>query len=197
MAQARSERTRQEPGLLRGLINDPRAGWIWLLPRLWLGWQWLQAGIHKFSDPGWMQGGEALRGFWQFAVAIPETGRPAIAYDWYRNFLQAMLNAQVYTWFAKLVVFGELIVGAALILGLFTGFAALIGGFMNWNFMMAGSAGVNPVFFVIALALALAWKVSGYIGLDYFVLRPFGRRTSQAGDEKPGRLVSSPQAASD
>ena len=36
--------------------------------------------------------------------------------------------------------------------------------------MMAGSASVNPVFFVLSVALILAWKVSGYYGLDYFLL---------------------------
>jgi thiosulfate dehydrogenase [quinone] large subunit len=186
----------QEPALFRGLLNDPRAGWLWLLPRLWLGWQWLQAGWHKIGDAAWMQGGEALKGFWTYAVSIPESGRPPIAYDWYRSFIQAMLDAQAYTWFAKLVAVGEVLIGAALILGLFTGIAALFGGFMNWNFMMAGSAGVNPMYFVIAIALALAWKASGYIGLDYFALRLFGRRTTEAG-EASGRLEPRPQPASD
>jgi thiosulfate dehydrogenase [quinone] large subunit len=186
----------QEPALFRGLLNDPRAGWLWLLPRLWLGWQWLQAGWHKIGDAAWMQGGEALKGFWTYAVSIPESGRPPIAYDWYRSFIQAMLDAQAYTWFAKLVAVGEILIGAALILGLFTGIAALFGGFMNWNFMMAGSAGVNPMYFVISIALALAWKASGYIGLDYFALRLFGRRTTEAG-EAAGRLEPRPQPASD
>lgn len=197
MAQERTAKMLQEPGLFRALVNDPRAGWLWLLPRLWLGWQWLQAGIHKVTDPAWMQTGDALSGFWQRAVAIPETGRPLIAYDWYRSFLQVLIDAQAHTWFAKLVVYGELLVGVALILGVFTGIAALFGGFMNWNFMMAGSASVNPVYLVIAIALALAWKVSGYIGLDYFALRLFGRRTSQTGREKPGRLTASPEPAAD
>jgi thiosulfate dehydrogenase (quinone) large subunit len=193
---AQTERTLQEPTLYRRLVSDPRAGWIWLLPRLWLGWQWIQAGIHKFEDPAWMQGGAALKGFWQAAVAIPETGRPAITYGWYRTFIQALLDAQSYTWFAKLVTVGEILVGTALILGLFTGFAALIGGFMNWNFMMAGSASTNPVFLVLAIALVLAWKVSGYIGLDYFVLSLFGRRAPVAGGQH-GHLSTSPLPAGD
>ena len=79
---------------------------------------------------------------------------------------------------------GELLIGIALILGAFTGIAAFMGGFMNWNFMMAGSASVNPVFFVIAVGLILAWKVSGYIGVDYFLLpwlgTPWGRKRAEA-----------------
>ena len=80
-----------------------------------------------------------------------------------------MVDAQAYTWFAKLVAIGELAVGIALILGAFTGVAAFLGGFMNWNFMMAGSASVNPLFFVVSVGLILAWKVAGYIGADFLL----------------------------
>ncbi|MBT4003565.1 MAG: hypothetical protein HOF10_09660 [Chloroflexi bacterium] len=45
---------------------------------------------------------------------------------------------------------------------------------MNWNFMMAGSASTNPMLFVVALGLILAWKVAGYIGADRFLLRWIG-----------------------
>jgi thiosulfate dehydrogenase [quinone] large subunit len=85
-----------------------------------------------------------------------------------------MLNAQAYTWFAKLVAYGELLVGIALILGAFTGVAAFFSGLMNWNFMMAGSASTNPMLFLVAVGLILAWKVAGYIGADYFLLPIIG-----------------------
>lgn len=164
----------QDPPLVQKLLNDPRAAWFWLIPRVWLGLQWLDAAQHKLADPKWVQTGEALKGFWMNAVKIPETGRPPIAFDWYRTFIQMLLDAQAYTWFAKLVTAGELLVGIALILGAFTGIAAFFGGFMNWNFMMAGSASTNPVLFTIAVGLILAWKVAGYIGADYFLLRWIG-----------------------
>jgi len=184
----------QDPPRAQRLLNDPRAGWLWLLPRLWLGYQWLESGWGKFSNPKWMQTGEALKGFWAGAVKIPETGRSPITFDWYRAFIQMLLDAQAYTWFSKLVVAGELLIGVALILGAFTGIAAFLGGFMNWNFMMAGSASVNPVFFVISVGLILAWKVSGYIGADYLLLpwigTPWRGVPAQAGwlssDQKRG-----------
>jgi thiosulfate dehydrogenase [quinone] large subunit len=80
-----------------------------------------------------------------------------------------MLNAQAYTWFAKLVAFGETAIGIAMILGIFTGFAALMGGFMNFNFMLAGSASINPMLFVLEVLLVAAWKVAGYFGADFFL----------------------------
>lgn len=180
----------QDPPFVHKLLNDPRMGFVWLIPRLWLGVQWLQSAQGKLTNPKWVETGEALQGFWLNAVKIPETGRPPIAFDWYRDFIQMMLDAQAYTWFAKLVVAGELLVGIALVIGAFTGIAAFVGGFMNWNFMMAGSASVNPVFFTISVGLILAWKVAGYIGADYFLLRWIG--TPWRGAPAEPEVVSAP-----
>jgi thiosulfate dehydrogenase [quinone] large subunit len=160
----------QNPPFFTKLFNSPIAALLWLPIRVWLGWQWIEASLHKLESPAWMQTGEALKGFWAHAVAIPETGNPAIHYAWYRSFLQMMLDAQAYTWFAKLIAVGEFTIGLALILGLFTGLTAFLGGFMNWNFMMAGSASVNPMFFAISVLLVAAWKVAGYFGVDYFLV---------------------------
>ena len=158
------------PSFITTLFNHPLAGLIWLPIRVWLGWQWINASLHKFESPAWMQTGAALKGFWAGAVAIPATGSAPIQYDWYRTFLQFMLNTQAYIWFAKLVPVGEFLVGLTLILGVFTGFAPLTGGFMTWNFGMAGSASVNPMFFALSVMLVIAWKVAGYFGVDYYLL---------------------------
>ena len=164
----------QDPPFAKFLFSDVRTSWVWLILRIWLGYKWVDASMHKLSNPAWMQTGDALKGFWTGAVQIPADGRPAIAFDWYRNFLQFMLDAEAYVWFAKLVAVGEFLIGVALILGLFTGIAALFGGFMNWNFIMAGSASTNGMLFFVAVLLVLAWKVAGYIGLDYFLLPRLG-----------------------
>jgi thiosulfate dehydrogenase (quinone) large subunit len=167
--------TIHELPLIKWLTNDTRAGWLWLVVRVWLGWQWIAAAQHKLTSPDWMVTGVALKGFWTAAVAVsPDTGKGPIVFDWYRSFLQVMLDAQAYTWFAKFVAVGELVIGIALILGLFTGIAAFFGGFMNFNFMLAGSASTNPLLFVAAVGLILAWKVAGYIGADFYVLRWLG-----------------------
>jgi len=69
-----------------------------------------------------------------------------------------------------------------MILGMFTGIAAILGGFMNWNFMMAGSASVNPVLFILSVLLVLAWKTAGWWGLDRWLLPLLGSPW------QPGRL---------
>ncbi len=157
----------EQSSIFQRLFTDRRAALLWLPVRIWLGLQWFDAGSHKITEAAWMNGGVALKGFWTSAVAIPENGRPAIAFDWYRSFLQTLLDMEAYTWFAKLIAIGEVMIGIALIVGAFVGVAAFFGAFMNWNFMMAGSASTNPLLFVVGIALLLAWRVSGYIGLDY------------------------------
>jgi thiosulfate dehydrogenase [quinone] large subunit len=146
-----------------------------LVVRLYVGYTWLTSGWEKIGNPAWLQTGAALQGFWERAVALPEPpARPPIAFHWYRAFIQRLLDGGAYAWFAKLITAGELLVGAALILGAFVGIAAFIGGFMNWNFTMAGTASINPVLFVLSILLILAWKTAGWWGLDRLLLPLLG-----------------------
>lgn len=181
---AQERRIIQDPPIVSTLFTDYRAGWLWLILRLWLGYKWIDAALHKVGNPAWVQTGDALKGFWSGIVVIPEAGRPPIAFDWYRSFIQLLLETQSYTWFAKLVAYGELLVGIALVIGAFTGIAAFFGAVMNWNYMMAGTASTNPMLFVVALGLIMAWKVSGYIGADFFLLPKIGTPWSGKDDDK-------------
>ena len=163
------------PPIAEKVFSSPSFALVWLAVRVYVGYQWLHSGLGKLENPAWTVTGEALKGFWMRAVAIPEApARPAIAFDWYRTFLQGMLENNAHVWFAKLVVAGELLIGIALILGLFTGMAAFFGGFMNWNFMMAGTASTNPLLLILAIILVLAWRTAGYWGLDRIVLPAIG-----------------------
>ena len=164
----------EDPGIARFLFSDVRMSVVWLVLRVWLGFQWVEASMHKISDPGWVQTGEALKGFWMNAVKVPTTGKAAIAFDWYREFLNFLLQNQSYTWFGKLVAYGELLIGIGLVIGAFVGIAAFFGAMMNWNFIMAGAASTNGLLLIAALFLVLAWKVAGYIGADFFLLRWLG-----------------------
>ncbi len=162
------------PPLLGDLFSNPMFAVIWLVVRLYVGYQWLTAGLEKLENPGWTVTGTALKGFWTAAIAVPANGRPPIAYDWYRAFLTALLQGGHYTWFSKLIVMGEIAIGIALIVGAFVGVAAFFGALMNFNFMLAGSASINPMLFLLSVLLILAWKIAGYWGLDR-VLMPVVR----------------------
>jgi thiosulfate dehydrogenase (quinone) large subunit len=163
-----------DPPIARFLFSDVRMSWLWFIVRVYLGYQWLSSGIGKVTNPAWMGDGSALKAYWTRAVAIPEGGRPAITYDWYRDFLNVLLVNETHVWFAKLVVWGEILVGAALILGALVGISAAFGALMNLNFMLAGTVSTNPVLLLLAALLMLAWKTAGYWGVDRVLLPMLG-----------------------
>ena len=149
----------EDPPIARALFSSTKLAWLWLAVRLWVGYQWLNSGFGvnyflglggkpgKFFDPAWMQGSSAIRGYWDRALAVnPATGRDAITFDWYREFLQFLLATNSDVWFSKVIVFGEILVGLGLIFGALTGIAAVGGGLMNWSFLMAGTTSTYRVF---------------------------------------------------
>ncbi|NJD27577.1 MAG: DoxX family membrane protein [Chloroflexi bacterium] len=169
------------PAFTRYLFNNTRAGLFWLPIRLFVGFAWLSSGLGKLlpegkpMGAGWLDGGSALLAYWERAVAIPDApARPAITYDWYRGFLQILIDNDAQAWFAYLIVLGELLVGVGLIVGALVGFAAFFGALMNMSFLLAGSASTNPVLFTMAIGLILAWRVAGYYGLDRYLLPLLG-----------------------
>ena len=161
-----------DPPFVQKLFGSRALAWLWILPRLYVGYSFFDASQHKIYDPKWVVTGESLKGFWQGVVTV--TPKPVAYFDWYRNFIQFLLDNQAYTWFGKLVAYGELAIGICLILGAFTGLAAFGGGFMNWNFIMAGTSSSNPLLFAIGIFLILAWKTAGYWGVDRFLLPLLG-----------------------
>jgi thiosulfate dehydrogenase (quinone) large subunit len=169
------------PAFTRFLFSNTRAGLLWLPIRLFVGFSFLEAGLHKLFPAGkaigagWLDGGTALLGYWHNAVAIPDApARPAITFEWYRDFLNLLINNNAHVWFAWLIVFGEIAVGLGLIFGVLTGVAAFFGAFMNMSFLLAGSASTNPVLFALGIGLILAWRVAGYYGVDRYLLPRLG-----------------------
>ncbi len=167
--------TIQDSPVSQYLFNDTRMAWIWLIVRLYVGWEWLEAGWHKLGDPAWVQTGAAILGFWKRAAAVPDApAKPLGTFDWYRSFLQLLIDSGSQTWFGKAIAAGEFLVGIALIVGAFVGIAAVFGAFMNFNFMLAGSASTNPPLFLLTILLVLAWKTAGYYGVDRWLLVRLG-----------------------
>lgn len=161
-----------EPNITRFLFADTRMAPVWLLARVYLGVLWLLAGWGKVTGGGWIGEGTggAVQGFAQGAMAQTTGEHPQVT-QWYAGFLESVVLPNA-TLFSYLVVFGEIAVGLGLIFGLFTGIAAFFGGFMNASFIFAGTAGANPLMFILAILLMMAWRVAGYWGLDRWAL-PF------------------------
>lgn len=161
-----------EPLVSRILFSSTYFSWLWLIARVYIGYEWLLAGWTKVNSPMWVgpHAGGAITGFLMGALKKTATAHPDVS-PWYAWFINnvALPNASA---FSHMVAYGELLVGVALILGIFTGVAAFFGAFMNMNYLFAGTVSTNPVMFVIELFLILAWRVAGWYGLDRFVL-PF------------------------
>jgi thiosulfate dehydrogenase [quinone] large subunit len=171
-----------EPPLARFLFADTRLAWFWLIVRVYCGWQWLEAGYEKVTNPAWFgpSAGSSLTGFINGALQ-KATGTHPDVMDWYANFLQAFVLPNA-TFFANVVSIGELLVGLGLIVGALTGIAAFFGTVMNANYLFAGTVSTNPLLFILGTWLVLAWRVGGWWGLDRWLLPLLGTPWA------PGRL---------
>jgi len=163
-----------EPNVTRFLFADTRMAPVWLILRLWLGYEWLHAALGKWIEGGWVGegAGGAVKGFAQGAIAQTKGELPQVT-GWYASFLENVVvpNAAL---FSYLVIFGETLVGVALILGACTGIAACFGAFMNASFLFAGTAGANPLMALVGILIVLAWRMAGWWGLDRWILPAIG-----------------------
>ena len=155
------------------LFRSKAASVVWLVARLWLGYEWLNAGYQKLWGSEklafWNGGGATVKGFASAGVAGSAGGKSGASYGWWAGFLHNFVIPNS-SWIAKLVTLSELAIGALLILGLFTGAAAFAGIGLNLIYMFSGSAGVNPAYAIVSVFLILAWRNAGYFGLDRFAL---------------------------
>ncbi len=115
-----------DPPMVRAVLADARFAWLWPIPRVYLGWLWLEAG--------WQRGHASL---------------------------------------AEPMAIGQTLAGIALILGALTGLAAFAGGVLDAAGVASGD-GPPPLLFALAVALVLAWKSAGWIGLDRWLLPLLG-----------------------
>ena len=164
----------EESPLSKFLFSNTKLSWLWLVIRVYVGYEWLIAGWEKIHSAVWTgpTAGGALSGFIQGALAKTAGAHPDVS-NWYASFLQNIILPHANAW-SHVVAWGELLVGVALVIGLLTGIAAFFGLFMNLNYLLAGTVSVNPILFTLSILLILAWKTAGYVGLDYFALQYFG-----------------------
>ncbi|HTG46061.1 MAG TPA: DoxX family protein [Actinomycetota bacterium] len=179
----------EEPRFAKWLFASPAAALIWLVVRVYLGYEWLHAGWEKvtgtsggfwtwhfgYTPDSWFRTTAGLTGFTKYAMSGAAQGpHSAVNYGWYASFLNWLSHPGPAEVFAKVIPIGEMAVGICLILGLFTGIAAFFAGLLTMSFGLAGVAGVNPVFFIGEVFLILAWRNAGYYGLDRWVLPALG-----------------------
>lgn len=163
-----------EPPVARFLFASRAFAWIWLVVRIYVGYQWLMAGWEKFTSTAWVgpQAGSALSGFLSGAMQKATGPHPDVG-GWYVWFLNQVVVPHAAV-FSYIVTYGELLVGIALVLGAFTGIAAFAGAFMNFNYLFAGTVSINPLLALAEIFLILAWRNAGWLGLDRWLLPALG-----------------------
>jgi thiosulfate dehydrogenase [quinone] large subunit len=176
----------EEPRVSKWLFASPQAGLIWLVVRVWLGYQWLHAGWEKvigysggtfswkfgMTDDSWLRTSAGLKGFAGFALQGAGGAHASVNYGWYASFLRWIEHSG--GWLAPIIAIGEVAIGIGLILGILTGVSAFFGATLNTSFGLAGVAGVNPLFIVVEVFLVLAWRNAGYYGVDRYLLPALG-----------------------
>ncbi|MRH42760.1 DoxX family membrane protein [Aquibacillus halophilus] len=145
--------------------NNVMAGVLAII-RVYLGYAWLTSGWGKVT------GGFDATGFIQGAIGKATGEHPAVQ-GWWAAFLEsvALPGSGV---FSFLVAYGEVLVGIALILGLFTNFAALMGIIMNFAFVLSGTVSTNGQMILLTFFILVAGYNAGRFGLDRYVI-PFLR----------------------
>lgn len=185
-----------EPPVARFLFADTRMAILWLIVRLYAGYQWVTAGLDKLTGRDFSIGadhwsaysaqkqwifaghdGTGLSGFITFALQKAPGGKLAgqnpDVQGWYASFLKDFIlpNAAA---FSYVITFGEVLVGLGLLVGALTGIAAFFGLFMNLNFLLAGAVSINPILGIACLGLVLAWRIAGHYGVDRYLLPLLG-----------------------
>lgn len=133
--------------------------------RIYLGYVWLTSGVGK-----WMSGAFDATGFLEGAIASAAGDNPVVQ-SWWATFLEHVALPNV-EFFNVLIPWGEVLVGIALLLGIFTNFAALMGITMNFAFLFSGTISPNAQMVLLTVFLLVAGYNAGRYGLDRWVI-PF------------------------
>ncbi len=149
---------------------------FWLFPlRLFVGVIWLLEGVKKVQE-GWLDpanikivqvaANSAASAAETTAAAgpTPILAQPPAFYQWFTDTIIAP-NAYM---FQSSVVIMEILIGLALIAGLFTFFASIGSVFMCFNFILSAMAGYEILWHLFA-GIALMGGAGGALGLDYYV----------------------------
>lgn len=159
------------------LAHRTHTSWLVLL-RVYVGALWLIEGINKIRD-GWLNpanikivqvagtsgasaAGEAAQN--TSSLVTPILAHPPAIYQWFTDTVVAP-NAFL---FQASVVAMEIIIGLALIAGLFTFFASIVSMGLVANFILSALAGWDILWYVFA-AIALMGGSGGAFSLDYYV----------------------------
>ena len=135
------------------------------LLRIYVGWQWIDAGWHKLT------GGFDAAGFLKGAIAKPvaDHATQEVLFPNYTYFIEhfALPNVKLINF---LIPVGEFLIGVGLIVGGLTVTAAFFGMLLNTLFLFAGTVSTNPWLLILGMIVFTAGANAGRFGLDYYLL---------------------------
>jgi thiosulfate dehydrogenase [quinone] large subunit len=186
------------------LLSPQVAGVGWLAARVWVGFKFLESGWDKVHSSAWVgdNAGAAVTGFLNGVLEKAPGGAAAGDHPevtaWFATLTREIFlpNAAL---FGYLVAFGEVLVGIALILGIFTKFSAIMGLTMNFAFLFAGTSSDNVMMVLLMLPMVLVGgSAATYYGVDRFLMPVLKRWTERrmrppAQPSIPGRISPQPR----
>jgi thiosulfate dehydrogenase (quinone) large subunit len=165
-------------------------GIIWLVARLLLAYEFIPSGWDKLfgaDSPAWVgaQAGGAVTGFLNRAITLATGDHPAVS-QWYAWAIQNLMLPGA-TAFSYLVAIGEVLIGLALLIGLFTRLTSVLALLMTMSYFYAGTVSTLPYVLPLLFSLILVGAYAGYIGVDGLVLAPRWRWFALPADEVPAQ----------
>ncbi len=158
-----------------------------LLLRIYVGWQWIDAGWHKLT------GGFDATGFLKGAIGKPvaDHATQEVIYPNYTYFIEnfALPNVKLINF---LIPVGEFLIGVGLIVGGLTVAAAFFGMLLNLLFLFAGTVSTNPWLMLLGMIVFTAGANAGRFGLDYYLMpllrKGWGKLQGRTRKEEPVNL---------
>jgi thiosulfate dehydrogenase [quinone] large subunit len=140
------------------------------LIRIYVGYQWLEAGWHKLT------GGFDASGFLKGAITKPvaDHGTNAVVFPTYTGFLDNFA-LPIVKLINVVIPVGEFLIGLGLIVGGFTLTAAFFGMMLNFMFLLAGTVSTNPWLLLLGVIVFTAGTNAGRFGLDAYLLPLLGK----------------------
>jgi thiosulfate dehydrogenase [quinone] large subunit len=145
--------------------------WYVALLRIYIGYYFLQQGIRKFQR-------DFPKGDW-IGRQIGDLATVEL-YPWYKKFLLDYVVPH-HELFGYLVMVGEILVGAGLLIGLLTRLSAAGGLFLVINYMLGigmargGASLAQQQTFIVSLIVIILSNAGRTLGLDGLLFRTKGR----------------------
>jgi thiosulfate dehydrogenase [quinone] large subunit len=148
------------------LRSNKWAAGILTVLRIYLGWQFLNAGWEKLTGAKAFSAAGFLANSIQHPVLGPTKN---VVYPTFDAFLKNFSLPHIGL-FNFLVPWGEFLVGVGLIVGTLTTAAVFFGMLMNFMYMFAGTVSTNPLDVLLGSFILVAGFNAGRYGGDYWVI---------------------------